>query len=503
MKTTFLLYLFTLTTAICTAQIDTEIYLFDINKKGESIILTNQKNISDSEGYDSQPYFLANNALLYAGTVKGNTEIIQYTRGKKRVFNTNTRGGEYSPQTIPGGRAISAVRLDTTGYQRLYKYSPRDPISIELIKDAKVAYYTWADKNTIVSADIVGQNLELVIHNIENKTSENLGIKVGRSFHKIPNTSLISFVDKTSENWALKSLNSKTKKIKEITSLIKGAEDIAWLPNGSLLITKENSIYIKKDMKSNWEKLHTFDDENLKNLSRIAVSPDGSQIAVVSEISPGEIVQKHIKPFNNRDLDAFANAFSENVVVRNYFSDTLYVGRDLLKDKYRIYFENTKSSTVKVVNRIIHKNKVIDHELVTVEGKQYNQATIYTVDNGKISSMTFIKPSKNGINPVPTVEAQLKTYNKGDIDGFLSFYDENIKLYTYPTIVSLSNQEDIKTTYGGLFKRIPDLNAKIKNRITIGNYTIDHEELSSQGNTWYGVAINKVINNKITQVTFL
>jgi len=479
------------------------VYLFDINRDGELITLTNQKNISDTKGYDSQPYFLGNDVLLYAGTVDNNTEIIQYTRGKKHVFNTTTSGGEYSPQTIPGGRAISAVRLDTTGYQRLYKYSPRDPNSTELIKDAKVAYYTWADKNTIVSADIIDQNLQLVIHNIKDETSENLGIKVGRSFHKIPNTSLISFIDKTSEEWTIKSLNPKTKEIKEIASLIKGIEDITWLPDGALLATKEDIIFIKKDSKSNWEKFHTFYDENLKNLSRIAASPDGSQIAVVSEISPGEIVQKHIQPFNNRDLDAFANAFSKDVVVRNYFSDTLYVGRDILKEKYRMYFENTKSSSVKVINRIIHKNNVIDHELVTVEGKQYNQATIYTVDNGKISSMTFIKPSTDATDPIPTVDAQLNTYNKGDIDGFMSLYGEEIKLYTYPTIVSFKNKEEIQKTYSGLFKRLPDLTAKIKNRITIGNYTIDHEELSSNGNIWYRVAINKVKNNKITQVTFI
>ncbi len=503
MRITPLLYLFLLASLFAKAQIDTDIFGFDITTEGESITLTNQINISNSEGYNSQPYFLGKDVLLYAGNVDGNTEIIQYTRGKKKVFNTTTSGGEYSPQPIPGERAVSAVRLDTTGYQRLYRYMPRSGTSIEIIKNAVVAYYTWADKNTIVSADIVGQNLELVIHNIKNGNSENLEIKVGRSFHKIPNTDLVSFIDKTSEKWIVKSLHLKTKAIEEIIPLIDGSEDIAWLPDGSLLATKENTIYIKKTSKNNWESLVSFNNDNLKNLSRIAVSPDGSQIAVVSSVSPGKIVQKHIEPFNNRELDEFANAFSENVVVRNYFSDTLYVGRDLLKEKYRIYFERTTSSTVKVVNRVIHNNKVIDHELVIVDGKEYNQATIYTVDNGKISSMTFINSSKKTANPVPTVDAQLKTYNEGNIDAFMSFYDKNIKLYNYPTLLAFKNREEIKKTYGDMFKQLPDLTAKIKNRITIGNYTIDYEELSAKGSTWYGVAINKVINKKITHVTFL
>lgn len=151
-----------------------------------------------------------------------------------------------------------------------------------ILKDAIVVYYTWADATTIIDADIVGDNLHLVVHNIEAATSSDLEIPVGRSFHKIPNTNLVSFIDKSKSIWTVKSIDPKTKKIKQITSLLEKMEDIAWLPNGALLGTKDQILYINKDRKE-WLALYTFKTEKLKKLTRIAVSPDGSQLAIVAQ----------------------------------------------------------------------------------------------------------------------------------------------------------------------------------------------------------------------------
>jgi len=484
------------------AQTNTEIHLFDMTLDGEKTTLTKGKNISNNEGYDSQPYFLAKNILLYSGTNNGQTEIMQYTRGTSRVFNYETSGGEYSPQFIPGKRGVSAVRLDTSGVQRLYTYLPKKKETPVLIKDAIVAYYTWADAQTIVSADIVDEDLHLVIHNLITGRSNDLGINVGRSFHKIPNTNLVSFIDKTQDAWVVKSIDPSSLKIEEITTLIPGVEDIAWLPDGSLLAAKENTLFIqRKDAK--WATFYSFEDEDLKNISRFAIASDGSQIAIVSEVSPGKTVDKHIKPFNESDLKALVNSFTKDVVVSNFFKDTLYTGREALRNHYAKYFKKTGTSNVSVLNRIIKGNKVIDQEEITVNGISSKQATIYEVRDGKIASMTFIKDTQNVPDPEPTVDAQLKTYNDGDIKGFMSLYTDNVSLFRFPSTPQFTTRESITTTYSDMFKRLPDLKATIINRIVIGNITIDHEKLDASGNTWYGVAINEVIAGKINKVTFL
>ncbi len=262
---------------------NTEIFLFDIVEENGTRSFENEQNISKSPDYDSQPSFLAKDVLIYAGTRNGQTEILQYTRGAVRQLNYTTDGGEYSPQFIPGQRGISAVRLDPDGLQRLYKYLPRNKKTPLLIDDAVVAYYTWFDKNIIVSADIVENELHLSIHNLKAEESEDLQLNVGRSFHKIPQTQLVSFIDKSSDISVIKSINPLTREITEITPLLKGMEDIAWLNDGSILATLGPDVYIKKKDKD-WQIIYSFDKTVSTSLSRIAVSPDDSQVAIVAQL---------------------------------------------------------------------------------------------------------------------------------------------------------------------------------------------------------------------------
>lgn len=267
-----------------TAQINTEIYLMDI-KQDDSIKLTNIQNISKNAGYDSQPYFLTNTTVIYSGSINGQTEIMSYTNGKTTIFNRTTTGGEYSPQPIPSSTAISAVRLDTSGYQRLYRYNMDKSSSSEIVKDAVVAYYTWADTKTIIAADIVDSKLRLVIHDIKKQTMHDLEINVGRSFHKIPKSNLVSFIDKSQKQWLVKSINPQTKGIKLISDLPIESEDMCWLNSNSFLLAKGNTLH-KYDIKNDsWEVFHTFEKDNIKAISRIAVSPDQSKLALVSEVA--------------------------------------------------------------------------------------------------------------------------------------------------------------------------------------------------------------------------
>ena len=57
-------------------QTNTEIHVFDILLDSENYLLKNGKNISNNEGYDSQPYFYDLEKILYASSRNGNTEIV-------------------------------------------------------------------------------------------------------------------------------------------------------------------------------------------------------------------------------------------------------------------------------------------------------------------------------------------------------------------------------------------------------------------------------------------
>lgn len=375
------------------AQVNTEIHLFDIEISGENYQLKNGKNISNNKGYDSQPYFYNDNLILFASERNGQTDIAKYNIRDQEIsyINNTEKGGEYSPQKIPNSKNISAVRLDNDGLQRFYEYNFKSGKDKELIHNLKVAYPYWHNKNTLVASVIVNDSLHLIISDVKKKTNTTVAKTVGRSIHKIPNTKLVSFISKADQkNWVLKSLNLENLEIKTICSLGK-SEDVTWLINGTLLISRGNSIYKfnpKKD--KNPSLFYRFIDENINNISRIAVNSLSTKIAIVAEVSPEYLAEEQLNGYNKRDIDAFLKPYAKNVKVYNFPNSLRYKGKEKMRENYASFFKNTPDLHCKILKRIVYKNKVIDHELVTVNGKKFKAVAIYTMKNGKITSVTFM-----------------------------------------------------------------------------------------------------------------
>ena len=386
-------FLFLIISSTIVAQTNTEVHVFDISKTNNEYHLSNGKNISNNKGYDSQPYFYENDQIIFASNRNNNTDIVLFNLkdNLKRFISNTSNGGEYSPQRIPKSKNISAVRLDKNGLQRFYKYNFKTGKNKEIIPNLKVAYPNWYDKNTVIAVAIVNDSLELFVSNLKKKTSISVAKNVGRSVHKIPNSNLVSFISKENEKyWLIKSLNPVTKEIKTITSLGK-YEDITWLPNGTLLIAKDNSIYKFHPKKDKYPNLfYSFSDENINNISRITVNSDGSKIALVAEVSPRYLAQEQLDGYNNRDIDAFLKPYAKNVKVYNFPNKLNYEGLENMRKNYASFFKNTKDLHCKLISRTVYKNKVIDHELVTVNGRTFKAVAIYTIKNGKIATVTFL-----------------------------------------------------------------------------------------------------------------
>lgn len=390
----FILIIFFISSSVL-SQTNTEIHVFDIVKKGESYILKNSKNISKNTGYDSQPFFYENDKVLFSSEKNGQTEIVLSnlnSTNKNLNYRSNTpNGGEYSPQRIPNSSQISAVRLDNDGLQRFYKYDRKSKKSTELIPDLKVAYPAWFDENTLVASVIVNDSLHLIISDLKSKTNTTVAKNVGRSVHKIPNTELMSFISKENDKyWLLKSLNPRTKEIKTITSVGK-TEDVTWLPNGTLLLPNQSTIYqFNPKTDKNPKLFFSFSDENINNISRMAVNSEGTKIAIVAEVSPRYLAEEQLIGYNNRDINAFLKPFAKNVKVYRFPNTLSYEGLEKMRENYDSFFKNTPDLHCKILKRIVFKDKVIDHELVTANGRTFKAVAIYSIKNGKIVSVTFM-----------------------------------------------------------------------------------------------------------------
>lgn len=269
---------------IVLCQPNTEVFLFDLKTEGNQLEITNGKNISNNEGYDNQPSFQYDNTILFASTRNKQTDILQYTidSNTKKWLTDTKQGSEYSPTQIPNSKDISAIRLDTTGKQLLYRY--RNGKSKPIHNDLVIGYHVWNSKNILVSS-VLGESLELVVSDLKKKTNTTVDTNIGRSLHNIPNTNLVSYISKRNAVWEIRSLNPITGETKKIATTVPNVEDMCWLNDGSILMGKGKALYRldpKKD--SEWKIIKLFDKEKFDNITRITINKANNKLVLVAEL---------------------------------------------------------------------------------------------------------------------------------------------------------------------------------------------------------------------------
>ena len=275
------------------AQSNTDVFLFDLNINNGMIELSNKINISDNEGYDNQPSFLDDNTILYAGTRNGQTDITKYNiRYDSKIWVNHTDGSEYSPLKIPGQNAVSSIRLEKDGAQKLYKYSLRNGESEVLIEEIIIGYHVWTDDNTLFSSVLEDGGLSLYSSSIKEMKHSQIQKNIGRSLHKIPNSERISYISKEDENlWEIKSLDLKTGKIGSIMGTLPKTEDMCWLPDGSILMGVDNILYkFKPEVDVDWIEVASLEEYGISNITRLAVNTSGTKIAFVGEGGKKEVI---------------------------------------------------------------------------------------------------------------------------------------------------------------------------------------------------------------------
>nr|WP_321228376.1 nuclear transport factor 2 family protein [uncultured Psychroserpens sp.] len=427
MKFISFLFFFSIGFLLVNAQSNTEIFFYDIETNSSKIELKNAKNLSNNEGYDNQPAFLNDRYIVFASTRNEQTDIAKYDmRYDSKSWLNFSEGGEYTPLKIPNKNEISAVRLDKDGKQRLYSYNMSNGSSTELVADLVVAYYTWFNENTIVSAVIEGDDLNLYVTNLQDGSNHKYASKVGRSFHRIPNSNLVSFISKENENqWQIKSLNPKTGVTKVIANTMTGVEDICWLDGKTIFSGKDNLLYkltLKRD--NDWKQVANLSSEGIIKITRLATNAESNKLLIAGDIdlkstqtetqqnttenqtteseeSSTEntteasqieaLIQKNLDAYNARDIEAFMKDYADDVKLYAYPNTLQTEGKDAMRKSYSDWFDRVKDLRAFVKKRIVIGNKVIDEEQVTANGKIFNAVAIYEVENGKITKVTFIQ----------------------------------------------------------------------------------------------------------------
>lgn len=274
-------------TGILFSQENPEIFVFDITPSYEGLEVLNAQNVSNNTGYDNQPSFISNDVLVFAGNNNGQTDISEYNliTKTKRWINQETEGGEYSPQKFPSSNHLAAVRLDKDGKQRLYRYDSKNGTSSLLIEDLKVAYFAFINDNQIMATVLNNDKMDLTRINLQSKVVDTLFKDAGRSIQKVPNTKTMSYtLVNEVKNLDLYVLEVNSGESFFICELPDNVEDYVWINDTQILIGIGSNLYIYDTLGDpEWHRVASLSEYGIKNISRMAISPNGKKLALVGE----------------------------------------------------------------------------------------------------------------------------------------------------------------------------------------------------------------------------
>lgn len=285
MKTPLIL-LFSLSLCCALAQEGSEIYLFDMKVSKEGITISNPVNITNHKGYDNQPFIHPNQPIVYYSSFNddGRSDIKSYNyKTKETTSITQTQEREYSPTVTPDQQYLSCIIQRDNDAQDLGKYPVGGGEASVIIDNLIVGYHAWAD-NSHLAMFVLGTPNTLHYLRLPTKEDTVIAQNIGRSLHKIPGQSAISFVHKVSDSeWLIKKLDSKSMAVSTLATALPGREDITWTADQRIVTSDGDKLFYCNPSKTKeWKAIAIKSGaEVLKKVSRLAVSTDGRKLAVV------------------------------------------------------------------------------------------------------------------------------------------------------------------------------------------------------------------------------
>jgi hypothetical protein len=285
MKKSFLLIASICIVFSAAAQTGSEIYLFDLTVKKGKLTITNGVNITNHKGYDNQPYFHPDLPVVYYSSFNddGRSDIKSYDYKVKNTKSiTETPEREYSPTVTLDKRYLSCIIQRDNGAQDLGKYPIDGGEPVVIIDNLTVGYHVWGD-NSHLGLFVLGTPNSLHYVLLPMKKDTVLAKDIGRSLLRVPGESSISFVHKiTEKDWVIKKFNTQTLRMTEVGPAVTGHEDLAWLPDGKILMSDGPKIFYMDPAEGpGWNELIVSGPNVLKGVTRLATSSNGKKLAVV------------------------------------------------------------------------------------------------------------------------------------------------------------------------------------------------------------------------------
>ena len=247
-------------------------------------------NISASPGYDNQPSFMPDSrSLLFTSNRDGKqSDIYRYWIADRKLTRvTETPESEYSATVTPRGEGFTVIQVEADNAQRLKRFdlAGKTPTLISHPEEKGVGYHAWIDPN-IVMLFIVGQPSVLGRYQPGGASIETVTSGIGRALVAIPGTRSVSFTTRDENRvWWIKRYDADTREVRTLVQAVDGAGEpyTAWTRDGRVFTASGTRIYSWKEGDAGWTLIGDLAAAPVRNISRLAISPDGRWLAFVAE----------------------------------------------------------------------------------------------------------------------------------------------------------------------------------------------------------------------------
>jgi Tol biopolymer transport system component len=274
------------------AQDPTDLYLFQLHAGTDHdyhIYQAKYLSAFNPGGYTNQPWFTPEGNLLVSVRKAGEkqNDIYQLSLKTNMVRRiSRTASNEFSPRIHPDGQRLTVVRqvegdsIDQQVYQAALKGGAFRSLTPG-IKD--IGYYTWAGNDQLALYRIDGESSHLVLLNLKDNRTRRITSSIGRTLMADASGSIMYVHKFTDTYWYLKKCNPATSMIDIIAETPGLAEDFTVAPDGTYFMGVGSKLYsFHPGHNTTWQEVGDLSIHGITKITRLAISPDGKQMALVS-----------------------------------------------------------------------------------------------------------------------------------------------------------------------------------------------------------------------------
>lgn len=258
------------------------IVLFELDPQATR--LSSPRLVAATTDYENQPCFSPDLiSLVYTRMNEKQADIWLWdAKSGESAALVETELSEYSPTFLPGqGDTLSTVRVEADGAQRLWRYSEEKGFELIFQELKPVGYHVWC--GPFVGLFILGEPHTLQIAKLGEEKATAVAEKVGRCLKRVPGTDQISFTVEEGDRHRLKTYHVKSGRTTALQLLPAQSQDYLWLDGETVLGSDGQRLLKAKAGSQQWDALENSVMPGISGITRLALSPDGKQLAVVYE----------------------------------------------------------------------------------------------------------------------------------------------------------------------------------------------------------------------------